>query len=130
MAAHLHHITLYHLPVTLHHITRDSTNLTYMIQCKRCKKTMIGRGETKCTLHEWFKDHRQATNNLLHANTTAAVPSHFTQPGHSFTDTELIPLALQPTLSMSRHKAREGYLIHVYRGKTLSPDGLNRRNEH
>ena len=41
---------------------------------------------------------------------------------------ELIPLELQPTLSMSRRKAREAYLID--RGKTLSPDRLNRRNEH
>ena len=38
----------------------------------------------------------------------------------------LIPLELQPTLSMSSRKAREAYLID--RGKTLSPDGLNRRN--
>ena len=57
----------------------DSTNLTYMIQCKRCKKQYVG--ETKRTLRERFKEHRQATNNPLHANATAAVPSHFNQPG-------------------------------------------------
>ena len=39
----------------------------------------------------------------------------------------LIPLELQPTLSVSRRKAKEAYLID--RGKTLSPDGPNRRNE-
>ena len=98
-----------------------------MIQCKRCKKQYIG--ETTCTLRERFKEHRQATNNPLHANATAAVPSHFNQPGHSIEDMELILLELQPTLSMSHHKARDkAYLID--RGKTLSPDGLNRRNEH
>ena len=96
-----------------------------MIQCKRCKKQYIG--ETKHTLHERFKEHRQATNNSLHANATAAVPSHLNQPGHSIADMELIPLELQPTLSMSR-KAREAFLID--RGKTLSPDGPNRRNKH
>ena len=69
-----------------HHITCDSTNLTYMIQCKRCKKQYID--ETKCTLHQRFKERRQATNNPLHSNTTAAVPSHFHQPGHSITDTD------------------------------------------
>ena len=102
------------------------TNLTYMIQCKRCKKQEIG--ETKRTLCVCFKEHRQATNNPLHANTTAAesVP-HFNQPGHSIADIEFIPLELQPTLSMSRRKAREAYLID--RIKTLSPDGLNRRTE-
>ena len=41
---------------------------------------------------------------------------------------EHIPLELQPTLSMSRRKAREAYLID--RDKTLSADGLNQRNEH
>ena len=41
--------------------------------------------------------------------------------------TQLIPFELQPTLSMSRGEAREAYLIK--RGKTLSPDGLNRKNE-
>ena len=85
-------------------------------------------GETKGTLRERFKEHRQATNNPLHANATAAVASHFNQPGHSIADMDLIPLELQHTLSMSRLKAREAYLID--RGKTLSPDVLNRRNEH
>ena len=85
-------------------------------------------GETKGTLCERFKEHRQATNNPLHANTTAAVPSHFNQPGHSISAMDLIPLELQHTLSMARLKAREAYLID--RGKTLSPDVLNRRNEH
>ena len=88
-----------------HHITCDSTNLTYMIQWKRCKKQYID--ETKCTLHERFKEHRQATNNPLHSNGTTRVPSHFNrQPGHTIADMELIPLELQPTLSMSRRKAR------------------------
>ena len=39
----------------------------------------------------------------------------------------LIPLELQPTDSASRRKAREVFLI--YRGKTLSPEGINRKNE-
>ena len=77
-----------------HHIIYDSTNLTYMIQCKRCKKKNIG--ETKRTLRERYKEHRQATNNPLHANATAAVSSHFSQPSHSIEDMELLPLELQP----------------------------------
>jgi len=109
-----------------HHITCDSTNLTYMIQRKRCKKNIIS--ETKRTLRERFKELRQATSNPLHANATVAVPSHLNQPGHSIADMGLIPLGLQPTLSTARRKAREAYLKD--RGKTLSPDGLNQRNEH
>ena len=34
--------------------TCDSTNLTYIIQCKRCNKQYIG--ETKRTIREHFKD--------------------------------------------------------------------------
>ena len=75
-----------------------------MIQCKRCKKQYIG--ETKRTLRERFNEHRQVTNNRLHANATAAVPSHFNQPSHSIADMELILLELQPTLSMSRRKEK------------------------
>ena len=100
--------------------------MTRQTQRKRCKNIYI-ISETKRTLRERFKKHRQATNNPLHVNATAVVRSHFNQPGHSIADMELIPLELQPTLSMSRQKAREAYLIH--RGKTLSPDGLNRGNE-
>ena len=87
-----------------------------MIQCKRCKRQYVG--ETKCTFRERFKEHRQAANNPLHANATAAVPSHFNQPaGHSIAAMELILLELQPTLSMSRRKEREAAII----GSTPTP---------
>ena len=85
-----------------HYITCDSTNLTYMIQCKRCKRQYVG--ETKRTVRERFKEYTQATNNPLHAKGTTAVPSYFNQPGHSIADMELILLELQPTFSMSRRK--------------------------
>ena len=47
-----------------HHITCNSTNLTHMIECKKCKKQY--RGETKRTLRERFSEHRQTTNTPLH----------------------------------------------------------------
>ena len=106
-------------------MTCKSTNLIYMIQCKRCKKQYIG--ETKRTLRERFTEHKQATNNPSHTNASAAVPTHFNLPDHSIEDMRLIPLELQPTLNTSRRKAREAYLIH--RGQTLEPSGMNRRNE-
>ena len=37
-----------------HHITCNSTNLTYMIECKKCNKQYIG--ETKRTLRERFRN--------------------------------------------------------------------------
>ena len=96
-----------------------------MMKCKKCIKQFIG--ETKFTLRERFTEHRQATNNPRHANSGAAVPTNFNLPGHSTANMKVIPLELQPTYNASRRKAREAYLI--YKRKTLSPDGSNRRNE-
>ena len=90
-----------------------------------CKKQYIG--ETKRKIRERFTEHREGTNNPHHANSTAAVPTHFNLPGHSSADMRLIPLELQPTINASHRKARETFLIH--RGNTLSPEGINRRNE-
>ena len=65
------------------HITCKSTNLTYMIECHKCKKQYIG--ETKRTLRERFTEHRQKSQkNPSHANATAAVPTHFNLLDHSF----------------------------------------------
>ena len=55
-----------------HHITCDSTNLTYMIQWKRKKKQC--RSETKRTLRERFKEPGQGTNNPLHAKQQQSFP--------------------------------------------------------
>ena len=107
------------------HITCKSNNLTYMIECKKCKKQYIG--ETKRSLRERFTEHRQATNNSDHASASAAVPTHFNLPSHSVKDMLLIPLELQVTNNPSRRKAREAYF--VQRGQTLTPYGINRRNE-
>ena len=49
------------------------------------------------------------------------------QSGHSIIHMELISLELQPAHSTSLRKVQEVFLID--RGKTLSPDGINRRNE-
>ena len=84
-------------------------------------------GETKRTLRERFTEHRQATINANHNDTAAAVPAHFNMPGHCTSDINLILLELLPTKCTSHRKAREAYLID--RGKTLEPNGLNRRHE-
>ena len=51
-----------------HHITCDSTKLTYVTECKWCRKHYIG--ETRRTLHKRFEEHRQAKKNPLHAIAT------------------------------------------------------------
>ena len=84
--------------------------------------------ELLCHLfHAEFYEHRQVTNDPRHANSGAAVLTHFNLPSHSTADMKLIPLKLQTTFNTSRRKAREAYLLH--KGKNLSPDGINRRNE-
>ena len=93
-----------------HHITNcDSTNLTYMIQCKRCKKQYIG--ETKRTLRERFKEHidRHQTIHSRQTPQQQSLPTliDINLATRSQTWNFNIPLALQPTLSMSRRKARE-----------------------
>ena len=109
-------------PAIKQHITCKSNNLTYMIECKKCKKQYIG--ETKRSLRERFTEHRQATNNSDHASALAAVPTHFNLPSHSVKDMLLTPLELHP----SRRKAREAYF--TQRGQTFkTPYGINRGNE-
>ena len=96
-------------------ITCKSSNVTYMINCLRCKKQY--RGETKRMLREHIKNHGQATNNPNHSDTTAAVPTHFNLSGHCAKDMRPISLELQrPIINGSRRKARRAYLIE--RGKT------------
>ena len=78
-----------------------------MIACKRCKKQYIG--ETKRTIRERFTEHRQATNNPCHANTSGAVPTHFNLPDHSIEDMTLIPLELlQPTPQYLTRESKGG----------------------
>ena len=71
-------------------------------------------------------------NALL--NTAKQLAIHLTlmrkqqsQFGHSIIYMELISLELQPAHSTSLRKVQEVYLIDS--GKTLSPEGINRRNE-
>ena len=72
-----------------HHTTCNSTNLTYMNQCKRCKK------KKNKTIYRWnYFVNASKNTDPIHANATAAVPSHLNQPGHSIADMELIPLGI------------------------------------
>ena len=95
------------------HITCISTNLTYMIECLRCKKKKQYIGETKRMLRERLNKHRQATNNPNHSNATAAVPSHFNLPGHSSKDMTEVNSSRITTAQQQRiPKKSEGGLPH------------------
>ena len=111
-----------------HHITCSSSNLVYMIQCTKCRIQYIG--ETKRRLSDRFGEHRRAVEKAItqsDIDQPTAVSDHFTLPGHSLNNLELIPLELINSNRDAIRKAREAFLI--YRGKTLEPSGMNRRDE-
>ena len=56
-----------------------------------------------------------------------AVSDHFTLPGHSLNNLELMPLELVNSNRDAIRKVREAFFI--YKGKTLEPSGMNRRDE-
>ena len=75
-----------------HHTTCSSSNLIYMIQSSRCKVQYSG--ETKRHLRDRFGERRRAIKNQRHIDQPTAVSDHFTLPGHSINNIELIPLEL------------------------------------
>ena len=111
-----------------HHITCSSSNLVYIIQCTKCKIQYIG--ETKRRLSDRFGEHRRALEKAItqrDIDQPTAVSDHFTLPGHSLNNLELIPLELIHSNRDAIRKTREAFLI--YKAKTLEPSGMNRRDE-
>ena len=99
-----------------------------MIQCNKCNVQYIG--ETKRHLSHRFGEHRRAIEKAIakqQNDQPTAVADHFTLPGHSMDNIELIPLELITSNRDAIRKAREAFLIS--KGKTLEPLGLNRRDE-
>ena len=86
-----------------------------------CGLSVFGESFTKCTLSHPY---------VLFVTflTFYHLLSLYHVPDHSIKDMKLIPLELQPTNNASRRKAREAYFIE--KGQTLTPHGINRRNEH
>ena len=105
------------------HITCETSNVIYMIQCTKCNLQYIG--ETKRRLIERFNEHRRPIINTSSYNPTA-VSRHFITGNHTVNHMLLIPLEKLYTNRDSIRKAREAFLIH--RGNTLEPAGLNRRD--
>ena len=87
-------------------------------------------GETKRHLSDRFGEHRRALEKAIqrhHINQPTAVSDHFSLPGHSINNIELIPLELIKLNRDGIRKAREALLIS--KGKTLEPHGINRRDK-
>ena len=87
-------------------------------------------GETKRRLSDRFGEHRRAVEKAItqrDIDQPTAVSNHFTLPDHSLNNLELIPLELINWNRDAIRKTREAFLI--YKGKTLEPSGMNRRDE-
>ena len=87
-------------------------------------------GETKRQLSDRFGEQRrpiEKVKNPHHFNHPTAVSDHFSLPDHSIKDIELIPFELINSDRGGIRKAREGFLI--FKGKTLEPYGMYRRDE-
>ena len=87
-------------------------------------------GETKRRLCDRFGEHRRAVEKAItqrDIDQPTTVSDHFTLPGHSLNNLQLIPLELLNSNRDAIRKAREAFLI--YNGKTVEPSGMNRRDE-
>ena len=108
------------------HITCNTKNIIYMIQCNRCHLQYIG--ETKRRLKDRFNEHRRSVDKANIQSKPITVAEHFlSHPNHCHTDMQLIPLEIIHSSRDSIRKARESFLIDL--GRTLEPHGMNRRDE-
>ena len=88
------------------HITCNTKNLIYMVQCNRCHLQYIG--ETKRRLKDRFNEHRRLVDKTNTKSKPTTVSEHFlSQPNHCHTDMQLIPLELIHSSRDSIRKARE-----------------------
>ena len=95
-----------------------------MIQCNRCNLQYIG--ETKRRLKDRFNEHRRTVDNSNNTSRPTTVSEHFlSNPNHTATDMQLIPIEKIFSSRDSLRKAREATII--IRAKTIDPNGLNAR---
>ena len=85
------------------HITCETSNVIYMIQCTKCNPQYIG--ETKRRLKERLNEHRRPIINSSSYSPTAA-SRHFLSGNHTVNHMLLIPLEKLFTNRDSVRKAR------------------------
>ena len=109
------------------HITCNTKNMIYMVQCNHCNLQYIG--ETKRHLKDRFNEHRRAVDktNIKSKPTTVSAEHFLSHSNNSHTDMQLIPLREIHSSRDSVRKARESHLID--KAMTLEPHGLSRCDE-
>ena len=107
------------------HITCETFNIIYLIQCRLCNLQYIG--EAKRRLKDRFNEQKRPilnpTDNYIHT----AVSEHFLSSNHSNNYMLLIPIEKLKNGGDSLRKAREAHLID--KAKTIEPLGINKRDE-
>ena len=91
---------------------------------------VFSKSIAKATFSDRFGEHRYALEKAIthcDIDQPTTVSDHFTLPGHSLNNLEMIPLELINSNRDAIRKAREAFLI--YKGKTLEPSAMNRRDE-
>ena len=106
-----------------HTITQNmkcsSTNLIYLITCKRCRIQYVG--ETSRSLRDRLADHR--SNIATHKNTPIAL--HYNSFNHTINDLSAIAIELIPQDPLPRSLRRRREQIWQKLLRTKFPDGLN-----
>ena len=100
------------------HLTCQSTNIIYLINCNKCHNTQYV-GETGKTLQNRFYHHRSDINT----NKDTLVARHFNSTDHTLTDLSVTAIEQMRQPSPTIRKRREKYWRHQLR--TNYPDGLN-----
>ena len=97
-----------------------SFNVIYAIICNKetCKKTYIGK--TRRFLKSRLDDHRGYVNN--HIDT--ATGSHYTQPGHTLANLQVVILEQVEKIGDAYRQEREEYFIRKF---NTAHSGLNRK---
>ena len=111
------------------HITCNTKNVIYMVQCNRCNLQYIG--ETKRRLKDRFNEHRRAVDKTNIKSKPTTVSGHFlSHSNQSHTDIQLIALEKINSSRDSVRKATESRESHlIYKAMSLEANGLNRRDE-
>ena len=101
------------------HITCKTSNLVYLISCKRCSIQYVG--ETENPLHIRMNGHR---SDIRTGKTEKPIVAHFTLPDHSVDDLEVMGIEkICEGYTTEKRKLREKYWIFTL--KSLKPNGLN-----
>ena len=99
------------------HITCNTVNVIYMVQCLLFKMQYIG--ETKRRFKDRFNDHRRPILNPSDSYIQTAVSEHFLSNSHSVSHMPLIPIEILRYERDCLRKASEAHLIHKPKPSSL-----------